>query len=156
LKRRTGLWFCALDSLIQRKQQEKRFPISAQRIGHRFMRFCDVEVTLLPKRRILFKIFLPICLNEIRWVAQIRRKAGSVHFCSAHSRNFCSTSTIELAPKRGGGDRIESIDELSTLKTSTIIASESWSSIQEWANERTQRFLQEHLEALRQVTAGEE
>src|SRR2546430_2788975 len=80
--RRIGLWSCALDSPIQRKQREKRFPISVKRIGHPFIAFCDFGVTLLPKRRILSKVFLPICLSKTRRVAQIRRKAGSAHFCS--------------------------------------------------------------------------
>ena len=48
------------------KQQERRFPISAKRIGHPFTPFCDFGVTLLPKRRISSRVFLPICSKKIR------------------------------------------------------------------------------------------
>ena len=64
-KRRIGLWFCAPDKLSRKNRRRTRFPISAKHTGRRFMPFCAIAVTRLLKRRILSKVFSPICLSKI-------------------------------------------------------------------------------------------
>ena len=64
-KRRTGRWFCKR-GVPSPRNRPKLCRSSAKGIGRRFTPFFVTAVTLLPKRRILSKVSLPICLNKIR------------------------------------------------------------------------------------------